>query len=822
MHEAEQRIMRCQFVVALLFCMILAPGISAQTEGRAPPSCLERNVADISNSLSLDSGVCWKINLGSLQPGDVYEAEIFIINDAIDMLFFDQSSIQSYDSGQSYRSLFDTKSSTENASGDYTFHWKVPASINPKIWYLVLDNLAHDGDQGFGDQGGVTSQISLDFTKLQESYWTPYHDVLSVSSNSFETLLSGEDLKLDTGTNVVLTAWFLDGIADVYLQTKSMHDLYVSGGVGQLYITNTEMQSISTSASKTWVVPAGLEGQELVLIVDNTDNPVGGGDGSTDVRITVRVQLAPPIQPIITAEDSAITSIGVNLNLDSMSTPNRLDQIESMSWDLDDEIDSDGDGIFDNDVDANGWQVVGLWNSPGQKTITLTATSKELQSAKTKANIMVEDIVSPVAMISSSGQVINNGWKINLNQEIAFSCGDSTDDDQVENCSWTLDGQLYDENNSVAISWSNIGTHILNLTVLDPAGNSNMISKIIKVIDTSLPKLNQSKLDLLLDSGVVGEALKFTVSAIDEYDQSTQLTYHWDIDPTVDSDNNGDMNDDPNYVGSEVEITFQQAGRIDVVLTVFDQSDNKDSHPFSVNIAPESEPGSIFGIVMVILFIGVITMAVSMIGYRRWQHNLAVEVLTGRGLSEGEAKVHIKTVSQRHKVPIFASASVIAGLESHQPIINSHQKEEQSKQDQYDSIYGASAVVKDPNAGFAAASNYAPQVRPTVSLGSQVAAADALAMFAEDETENIIEIKSEQLDETIIETKVNSGGIELPHKVKSQMPTKAPKKVIDDTREINCPKCQYSFKIRVPKGVPEAVVACPSCESDFGLEFAES
>ncbi len=426
MHEAEQRFMRCQFVVALLFCMILAPGISAQTEGRAPPSCLERNIADISNSLSLDAGVCWKLNLGSLQPGDVYEAEIFIINDAIDMLFFDQSSIQSYDSGQSYRSLFDEKSSTENASGDYTFHWKVPASINPKVWYLVLDNLAHDGDQGFGDQGGVTSQISIDFTKLQDSYWTPYHDVLRVPSNTYEVLLSGDDLKLDSGTTVVLTAWALEGVADVYLQTKAMHDLYVSQGIGQLYITNTEMQSISTSASKTWVVPAGIENQELVLIVDNTDNPVGGGDGSNDVRLTVRVQLAPPIQPIITVANSAVTSIGVNLELDSMSTPNLLDQIDTMSWDFDEMIDENGDGIFDNDEDASGWQVSGLWNSPGQKTVTLTATSKDQQSVKNKANITVIDIESPVAIISSSGQVISNGWKIDLDQQIAFSCGDDT------------------------------------------------------------------------------------------------------------------------------------------------------------------------------------------------------------------------------------------------------------------------------------------------------------------------------------------------------------------------------------------------------------
>ena len=816
--------MRCQLLAALLLCMILSPIAMAQTEGRAPPSCSESNFADISNSLSLDAGLCWKMNLGTLQPGDVYEVEINIINDAIDVLFFDQSTIQSYDLGQSYRSQFDSKSSIENASGGYTFHWKVPASINPKTWYIVLDNLDHDGDQGFGDQGGATSQISLDFTKLQDSYWTPFHDVLSVPTQSYQTLLSGDDLKLDSGTTIVLTAWALEGVADVYLQTKQMHDLYVSGGVGQLYITTTEMQSISNSDSTTWVVPNELEGEELVLIVDNTDNPVGGGDGSQDVRITVRVQLAPPIDPQISTTNLGITSIGVGLDLDSMSTPNLLGQIETLSWDFDDSVDLDGDGVFDNDAEQEGWQAVGIWESPGQKVVTLTAISKDSQIAKTVRTITVQDTAPPTAVISSSGQVISGGWKTNLNEEIPFSCSDSTDDDEVVLCTWTLDGEFYDENSTIALAWSNIGSHVLVLTVADPAGNSNSVSKNIAVDDTSIPVLDQSKLELLADSGVEGTPLKFSASAIDSYDQDYQLTYHWDIDPNVDSDKNGNTKDDPNYVGSEVEIIFEQTGRVDVVLTVFDQSGNTDSHPFSVNVAVESEPTSIFGILVVTLFIGVITMAVSMIGYRRWQGKIALELLTGRGLSESEAKAHIKMVSQNMKVPIFASASVIAGLDINQPVESSEEKEEKAKQAQYESIYGSNQ--QDPNAGFAPQNNTFQPVVRQVSQGSQAAAADALAMFAEDETETIIESRNIQQPEKVVETKVNSGGIELPQNIKTKISAppqeiiQEPKKVIDASRNISCPECNHQFMIKVPQGVDQAVVECPACNTDFGIEFA--
>ena len=832
---AKQRDMRCQFMVTVLLCMILAPCALAQTEGRAPPGCLERDVGDISNSISIDSGLCWKINLGTLQPGDVYDVEVNVITDAIDMLFFDQNSIQSYDLGQSYRSLFDNKSSTEDAIGGYNFHWKVPSSINPKTWYLVLDNLAHDGDQGFGDQGGITSQISLDFTKLQDSYWTPYHDVISVSSNSFETLLSGDDLKLDTGTTIVLTAWALEGAGDVYLQTKQMHDLYVSGGVGPLYITTTEMQDITTSDSTTWVVPAELENQELVLIVDNTDNPVGGGDGSEDIRLTVRVQLAPPISPTISAENSGVTSIDVGLNLSSLNTPNLLDQIETMSWDFDSQVDSDGDSILDNDADGAGWQVVGLWDTPGQKTVTLTATSRDQQIITTTSTITVQDVVSPVAVISSSGQVISDGWKTGMNQDIAFSCGDSTDDDSVDTCIWTLNGEQYDQNSSIVLSWANIGIHTLVLTVADMSGNTNSSSKNIAVDDSSIPVLNQSKLELLADSAVKGSPLKFSVSAIDAYDQSYQLKYYWDLDPTFDSDGNGDPKDDPNYVGSDVEITFQQTGRVDVVLTVFDQSGNKDSHPFSVNVESEPEPTSVFGIFVVVLFVGVLTMGISMIGYRRWQKNIAIELLTGRGLSESEAKQHISMVSQKMKVPIFAPAAVIAGLKSEEPVVTSGDRVKQAEKAQYESIYGAQ--TQDPNAGFApqktdpnagfAPQTFAPQpMTRQISQGSQAAANAALAMFAEDETETIIESRVSDASQPVIEAKVNSGGIELPQSVKAQIKTpestKSPEitKVVDDSRKINCPECQHEFRIRVPKGVPQAVVACPSCNSDFGLDFS--
>ena len=142
-----------------------------------------------------------------------------------------------------------------------------------------------------------------------------------LNSNNYATLLSGDELKLDAGTTVVVTAWALDGEADVYLQTRAMHDLYTSGGVGQLFIADLDLKSVADSDSDTWVVPQELDGQELLIIVDNTNTPVGGGTGDSDIRITVRVELAPVINPVINASNNGATSIGQTLSLDANCLP---------------------------------------------------------------------------------------------------------------------------------------------------------------------------------------------------------------------------------------------------------------------------------------------------------------------------------------------------------------------------------------------------------------------------------------------------------------------------------------------------------------------
>ena len=284
---------------SLVVLLLVAPLSVHADNGRDAPTCSSASVQTLPPTLNVDADACIVVDLGVLQPGDVYEMSLIVVDDAVDLLFFDQNGIQPYELGQSYRSSMAQPASTESALGAHEFHWKVPPSISAKRWYVVLDNSAHDGDAGQGDQGGARSTVSVSVDRLDQAYWTPFNNLVSVDAGAYEVLFSGDELRLDAGTTVVLSAWDLTAVGDVYLQTRTQHDRYVSGAIGVQYIDGGALQSIDTPVSLTWQVPSSLEGEELLLVVDNTNAPLGGGNGTETLRITVRLELDPPITPVI-------------------------------------------------------------------------------------------------------------------------------------------------------------------------------------------------------------------------------------------------------------------------------------------------------------------------------------------------------------------------------------------------------------------------------------------------------------------------------------------------------------------------------------------
>ncbi|MDP6195074.1 MAG: hypothetical protein QF880_05090 [Candidatus Poseidonia sp.] len=852
-----------------LVLLLFAVPIGAQAdEGRAAPSCLTQDGASLPPTLDIDPDVCVIVDLGLLQPGDVYEIQVIVVDDAIDLLFFDENSIQPYELGQSYRSVMAQPASTESALGGYEFHWKVPPSISAKRWYMVLDNSAHDGDAGQGDQGGLQSTVSATVNQLTQAYWTPFNDLLAVDAGAYDVLLSGDDLRLDAGTTVVLSAWDLTFVGDVYLQTRTMHDRYTAGGIGVKFIEGGALQAVESPQSLTWQVPSSLEGEELLLVVDNTDNPLGGGNGTEALRMTVRLELAPPLTPTITDEQMATVSLGEAIILDASSTPNRLNQQGTFVWDIDANVDSNEDGNPTNDPDASGLSIEASWSTPGSKTITVKMTAPSGEEAMTSYAVAVEDTVAPNAIIQGGGDnvtLVSNGWRVNVDNSIEMSCQSSSDDHLIERCDWTVDGQSSANLSVISFTPDELRDYTVVLTVTDMSGNAGNTTAVVKSVDPTLPTFDTSLLAAFPTVAETGDALEFEVAVSDTFDTDSSLRVHWDLQPSKDTDGNGNTKDDPDRVGLKPSITFDSPGLKEIVVTVFDGSNNTANYAFSVDIssAPERSVPYTGGITVlgILLVVGAGGLAFN----RAVQQNRGFNLLIERGLNREEAQAHMAMTAQRSKLTLFSKAEDFAGLNLGE-VVSEDERVAAQKQAEMDAIYGSTAAG-DPNAGFAQAA----YVQAPLSDASQQAASEAAALLSGDLSGSAMDDSLDHLVEEIagasalpaeaptpvsmpleqasegastvsipsvdlpdmdspvsavdLPTEMNhesakpvSSGISVPEMpsppvAPAPAPTPPPPPAPTSVRH-TCSSCQAQFELDIPAGIQHAVVACPACGVD--------
>ena len=803
-------------VLVLMLCVSFAP-LASSTSARATPSCSSESATTFSSQVPVDDGECVELTLGLLTPGDVYEITILVIDDALDVLVFDDAGLQPYLLGQSYRSAYQQVPSTEFANGSYEFHWKVPLSISEKSWTIVVDNLAHDGDQGNGDQGGDLGRVSISVTKLNDGQWTSYHDLVGIIPNGYLTLLEGDDLRLEEGTAVSVTAWSLEGFGDVYLQTESMNANYLAGQ-SNVALTGASLLGVDGTASFNWIVSAAFANQPLKLILDNTNDPDGQGDGSSNLRITIRVELVPVMRASFVAENQTV-ELDTLLNFDASSSPNNLQQIAQYVWDFDASVDSNNDGDAINDVDAVGVSASNLWTTPGEKTVTLTV-SGQLGFDRIQTNITVLDVTDPIARITGSSTSIAGGFRIEHGETITLSCATSTDNHQVAACSWSLDGSPYGQQTTASFNWSDIGIHEVGLIVLDPSGNSQSTSVQILVTDSSVPSIDQPLFEAFSNQAVEGEVTSFFITASDNYDTNTDMRFHWDLNSLEDSDNNGNALDDPDYIGSRVDIIFDKVGTNTVIVTVFDASNNSDSRTFSVIVSEAEVVETDYAIFAVILFAGVVTMSIALIGYRRWQTTIALKLLTDRGLPENEALAHISMVKQTQRLPLFAKAIQISGLDAGGDVVSQQEQEIARKEAELQSIYGS---ANEPEA--APQAQFAPRMQ--LSQASSQAASEAAALFFEDEPKTAspqtVANDFDDLMEPQPASKPVTSGIELPEQFvpsADELPEieeeQAPEESESNVNLLRgtCSSCSLEFQVPMPIDVKEAIVICPSCSSE--------
>ena len=806
---------RCLWLVLLLLLTSLPA--QASVAGRAAPECAEALLADVSGAVGIDAGTCLIVNLGTLEPGAVLEVDVLVIDDAVDLLVFDAAARSPYDLGQGYRAGMTLPASTEALLGEQGFHWQVPPSIQPKSWSFVFDNLAHDGDQGMGDQGGARATISLLVTPVSEGTLTVVHDLYGLEANTSTWLTAPAGLSLDAGTSLLLEAWPLEGSGDLLLLSEAERTAFEGGGTIEPQ-AGRSMLDVDGDSTLSWVLPSALEGTPMHLLFDATNRTVGGAVAG-DVRSTVRLTLDPPLTPMVHDNANGSTTIGVAIELDADATPDRLMRLEAWSWDLEGGVDANG-GVLNGDewgVDAS---TSARWNSPGTKTITLSVRDVDGRTASTTHTVDVSDVVAPVAAVASLGeeQPITDGYRIGLDELLHLSCEPSTDDHRIDACSWSIDGAAAGQNTTLISSWSSPGEHTVRLTVTDPSGGADVIERRVVVTDPSPPSITPGSVSALPASVEVGAQTVVSVVVEDDVDAAEDLVVHWDLDPLVDSDGNGIKDDDPDAVGPQVALSFNDVGTQTVVITVEDPSGNRDRVVWSVEVTSSSSTsrgGSWMGIALLLI---VVCVAVSAV------------VLRARRSRGPEA-----TVEQEPSDEERAEAAKAAEMAS---------------------IYGASTASAAPQDVYASQTTLMTSRPATVNAASSAAwseasqalfdevpsgaraptGAEGLASLMDEdatstESNTVADLWSpveaeapptpvQSLEATSVEP-VAGGRVSLPAGfdaflnggtaptplVKATEPTPA----IATDLPTTCPACSQRFIARLPEDLQAARAACPSC-----------
>ena len=807
--------MRSHLVLALLLISSLVLTVSPVEAGaRDAVICTSVSTSELSN-FQVDNGQCRIYDIGMVTTDSVLEFEITILDDAIDLMFMLDNVFDAYAGGFSHLHAVED-ASILSAIDTYSFHWSPDANDQYEEFRLVFDNLDHDNDGDMGDMGGSTSSVSIVLNEVQNSHWTEFNGLSVLNPGSHEEILGSQELTLDAGSVISITAWPMGGMPDIYLMDESHRTSYLNQGSGSFHIPSASMLSLSEQTNLLWTVTEEYNGQPLFLMVDNEGTPIGGGDGSSESRVSIKVEINPIVDPIIVDDlEGNAAVLGQLVEFDATSTANRQGQIQILEWDLDFDEDSNNDGDTDNDVDDTGWKVSTSWNTPGSHRVLLTVTTPTGAKAQASHQISVVDVVTPsVSIMHNTGSNSLDKVLAPVGEMVEFTAQVS-DDHVIAGKRWSLDGVEVSSDDVWTKGWTSLGNHTLILEATDVSGNSAKTELMIEVVDNTKPTIDESKITIP-KTAVAGKVVVFDASnaASDSWDDDSTLTYGWDFDLDTDLDGDGIKWNDAELSGPVQNIVFTNVKEESVRLNVVDSSGNTASLPFTITVeaAPET---SIMGTMMIVIAILVICAGAGAFMWRQKEMGMARQLLASHGLSHEEIVVRMNHVKENQKPSFFAKSVVLAGLDEGSQKMTEEQKAEASKQAELKRLYGDGTQAK-PNAGFASPTSSragadaefaamagigaasASTTSPTLDSAQQAAALDAAALFVDDEPG--------QVKKTVPAiSSTPSGGVSIPQ----QQPAAAP-----SGSKGTCSSCGQAFAVQLPQGVSEALVDCPKC----GLE----
>lgn len=854
---ARQKQLAANALFALLLLSILTATSVTAGNARDAVSCNTSEWNGGAQVFTLSDGECFDLDLGDVSPETILEFDISISGDAIDVLFFDDNGAQTYLLGQNYHLTLVSEPTFEEQSDPIYFHWSTPSSLDAKGWHLILDNSGHDGDEGLGDQGGNDSSISINISTIERDYYEVYHDTNLLAPSSHLQIAGGAELTLDAGSTIDIQAWSVEGDVDVYLMTENQRTNYLAGVAGDTHIAAASLTSITSEKSVSWTVPEMYDGVTFHLMLDNQNEPSGGGDGSSSARTTISAIVNPVLAPVI--GDNlvfAVAELGDGISFNATETPNRQNQIETLEWDLDTGVDSDNDGDFTNDIDSTGWIVQSTYTTPGVHTVSLKVTSPRGDVAYSSHQVTITDSEPPEIQMTHNGVTDSDGHaQIDHDKTITFTVS-ATDGHVVASTRWLVDGELLSETSTLQKSWSQPGMHEIIVSVSDASGNAATENFTVEVVDGTIPQIERSACEVPV-TATAGESIILIAAASDAWDDDSTLRYHWDLDPLFDSNSDGDMRNDPDLSGESTGHVFSNSGEHSIVLNVRDSAGNSDKMVFTIQVADAPDSGGFFGFTVVIIFIFLVTAIVAAIGYIRIQENAGMQMLIENGLTTEEAKQRMMSVKSTNKIALFAAAAERIGSVASE-VKTPAQLEFEQQQVVSQQLYGS----QDPNAGFAprggrsgaeaelaALAGLAPTQQQSASGGGRQLSDDEMAlmaglgvaqpevqsqlgqqdttMLAESSNPDIEFLRSlqDQTDPTVDvksgRSGAVSGGVEIPQMSppaqtdddsSNQAPTE-PAETGSSNEQVKaeCAGCGKAMAFSFPPNVEEVLIDCPSC-----------
>ena len=796
--------MQRRIIVTLILTSLILSALPAhsETSGRAGDNCAQVSLASISTAVAIDDGNCVVVPLGELTPQSVWSADLLIIDDEIDVFFFDAQGIIPYDLDQSYRSSYQSAPSTEFAIGEYEFDWMIPASISSKSWYLVLDNKAHPGDQGQGDQGGNRSTASFQFTQINQQPNTLFHNLVELESNQSTMIFGGDDLRLDAGTSIQITVDSLEGSADLLVQTESIHNAWNEQSSASASISGQSILNIQGQSTLLWTVTEDYSDQPLYIVLDNSDRPSAGAQEVPRSRTTVEISLTPVVNAVIASTTSSVV-LGQQLNFDAQSSANLSSQIASYDWDFD-----ALDGVLYND--ANGITASNSWDAPGNYTVSLQITANDGRTSEDTVVVTVSDVTNPNPVItqSGSGTPVSEGYILNVGDAMSLSCASSTDDHQIKSCSWQINGNNAGQEDQVFFNYSTVVDWDVELTVEDMSGNTAKLSTIVSVIDTSDPVLSSASTSTLTKIVTAGEEVTFTMSATDSFDSESVLRYHWDLDATRDDDANGNKLDDPDFTGQSFTTTFDETGKFDLTVTVFDASNNSDSYSWRVTVQNSASVSNLNQILPAVGAIAGLILVIGLISRIRKRSR-------SRPVIEQDTRSQDDILEEQKR----AQMEAIYGTQQEQ---------------QYSQTYAPQMSQASSVAVSSAANDLFTQRSESNTPYAATQGDDLLSALEESSSQQQQEfftpVPAQDVSKTLEEktatssstnrTALQSSGVSLPKnlveedKEESQVVSQDKPSTDEPVKKVHeCTDCSKMFAVRIPVGTPKVKAKCPSCGS---------